>query len=69
MREDKTSEAKKYLISKFKPEFKEYIINHLAGDFAYALSKILKNPRPKCQECGRFVSDKELKKVPKNGVP
>ncbi len=37
-----------------------------SGDSAYALSE---KPRPKCQECGRFVSDKELKKVPKDGVP
>lgn len=41
----------------------------LCGNKSYQFMPDKQAKREKCHECGRFVSKKELAKVPKNGVP
>jgi hypothetical protein len=41
-KEDITTEAREFVASLMSYEYEEYIMNHLAGDFAYKLSCLLK---------------------------
>jgi len=41
-KEDITTEAREFVASKMSYEYENYIMEHLAGDFAYALSCLLK---------------------------
>jgi len=42
----KTTKAREFLKTKFKPEYHNYIDTQLAGDFAYQLAEIIAKPDP-----------------------